>query len=166
MKILAALFLLHTAAWSQASLPIKQATAIELVEKLAPSEAQLKTRSIGKRNILVQPKSIDLMVQFDLDSAKLKESNRPLLDSLAEAMKNERLSDLNFKLEGHTDAQGSEAYNLQLSQNRAESVLIYLTSKGIEKVKLSTEGKGFKELLLPEKPFAAENRRVRITTQP
>jgi outer membrane protein OmpA-like peptidoglycan-associated protein len=55
---------------------------------------------------------------------------------------------------------------LQLSQNRAESVLIYLTSKGIEKVKLSTEGKGFKELLLPEKPFAAENRRVRITTQP
>lgn len=166
MRIWIAIILLHSAAWGQVPQPIKQATATELIEKLAPSEAQGNTRSIGQRNIVVQPKSVDLVVQFDLDSAKLKESNRPLLDSLVEAMKNERLIHLKFKLEGHTDAQGSEAYNLQLSQSRAESVLAYLSAKGVERSKLSREGKGFSELLFPDKPYAAENRRVRITTQP
>ncbi len=166
MKIWMVLLLFHSAAWSQAPQPIKQATATELVERLAPAALNGNTRSIGQRNIVVQPKSVDLVVQFDLDSAKLKESNRPLLDSLVEAMKNERLVHVRFKLEGHTDAQGSEAYNLQLSQSRAESVLAYLSAKGVDQLKLSTEGKGFSDLLFPDKPFAAENRRVRITALP
>jgi outer membrane protein OmpA-like peptidoglycan-associated protein len=166
MRIWIAILLFHSVAWGQATQPIKQATAAELVERLAPPTSNGNTRSIGQRNIVVQPKSVDLVVQFDLDSAKLKESNRPLLDSLVEAMKNERLVHVKFKLEGHTDAQGSEAYNLQLSQSRAESVLAYLSAKGVDQLKLSTEGKGFSELLFPDKPFAAENRRVRITTIP
>ena len=166
MRIWIAILLFHSVAWGQAPQPIKQATAAELVERLAPSASNGNTRSIGQRNIVVQPKSVDLVVQFDLDSAKLKESNRPLLDSLVEAMKNERLMHVKFKLEGHTDAQGSEAYNLQLSQSRAESVLAYLSAKGVDQLKLSTEGKGFSDLLFPDKPFAAENRRVRITTLP
>lgn len=87
MRIWIAILLFHSAAWGQATQPIKQATAAELVERLAPSAANGNTRSIGQRNIVVQPKSVDLVVQFDLDSAKLKESNRPLLDSLVQAMK-------------------------------------------------------------------------------
>ena len=166
MRIWIAILLFHSAAWAQAPQPIKQATATELVERLAPAASNGNTRSIGQRNIVVQPKSVDLVVQFDLDSAKLKESNRPLLDSLVEAMKNERLVHVKFKLEGHTDAQGSEAYNLQLSQSRAESVLAYLSAKGVDQLKLSTEGKGFSDLLFPDKTFAAENRRVRITALP
>lgn len=166
MRIWIVILCLHSAAWAQAPQPIKQATAAELVEKLAPAAAQGNTRSVGQRNIVVQPKSVDLVVQFDLDSSKLKDNNRPLLDSLVEAMKNERLMHVKFKLEGHTDAQGSEAYNLQLSQSRADAVLAYLSAKGVDQLKLSTEGKGFSDLLFPDKPFAAENRRVRITAQP
>jgi hypothetical protein len=81
-------------------------------------------------------------------------------------MKNERLANVKFKVEGHTDAQGSVQHNLKLSQGRADSVIVYLTSKGVETDRLTGEGKGFSELLVPEKPKAAENRRVRITTQP
>jgi flagellar motor protein MotB len=44
--------------------------------------------------------------------------------------------------------------------------LAYLSAKGVDQLKLSTEGKGFSDLLFPDKPFAAENRRVRITTLP
>jgi outer membrane protein OmpA-like peptidoglycan-associated protein len=55
---------------------------------------------------------------------------------------------------------------MKLSQNRADSVISYLTSNGVESDRLTGEGKGFSELLLPEKPKASENRRVRITTQP
>ena len=164
MKLFLALMLVSTAAISQT--PIKSSSAKELVEKLAPAEDQPKTRSIGNRNIVVKPKSVDLVVQFDLDSAVLKSESRPLLDDLVSAMKNERLANVKFKVEGHTDAQGSEQHNLKLSQGRADSVIVYLTSKGVEIDRLTGEGKGFSELLMPEKPKAAENRRVRITTQP
>jgi outer membrane protein OmpA-like peptidoglycan-associated protein len=166
MKTLIALLLISTAAYSQVPAPIKKATANDLVEKLAPTEDQTKTRSLGNRNIVPKPKSIDLVIQFDLDSAKLKPDSMPLLSSLVEAMKNDRLAAIKFKVEGHTDAQGSEQHNLKLSQSRADSVMAYLTSQGVDKERLTGEGKGFSELLLPEKPKAAENRRVRITTQP
>jgi outer membrane protein OmpA-like peptidoglycan-associated protein len=167
MKTLLALLLITTNAFSQIVAPIKKATANDLVEKLAPAiDDQPKSRSLGSRNIIPQPKSIDLVIQFDLDSAKLKEPSKPLLDSLVEAMKNERLASIKFKIEGHTDAQGSEQHNLKLSQSRADSVMAYLTSQGVDKERLAGEGKGFSELLLPEKPKAAENRRVKITTQP
>ena len=166
MKTLLALLLVSTVAFSQAPAPIKKATANDLVEKLAPAEDQPKTRSMGNRNIIPQPKSVDLIIQFDLDSAKLKSDSLPLLSSLVEAMKNDRLAAIKFKVEGHTDAQGSEQHNLKLSQNRADSVMAYLTSQGVDKDRLIGEGKGFSDLLLPEKPKAAENRRVRITTQP
>ena len=166
MKTLIALLLLSTSAFSQVQAPIKNATASDLVEKLAPAENQPKTRSMGNRNIIPQPKSIDLVIQFDLDSSKLKSDSKPLLSSLVEALKNDRLAAIKFKIEGHTDAQGSEQYNLKLSQSRAESVMAYLTSQGVDKERLTGEGKGFSDLLLPEKPKAAENRRVRITTQP
>ena len=164
MKLLLTLLLVSTTAFSQT--PIKTTTASDLVEKLAPAEDQPKTRGIGNRNLVVKPKSVDLVIQFDLDSAKLKNESRPLLDELVEAMKNERLLTIKFKVEGHTDEQGSEQHNMKLSQNRADSVISYLTSKGVESGRLTGEGKGFSELLLPEKPKAAENRRVRITTQP
>ena len=106
MKTLLALLLISTSAYSQVEAPIKSATAIDLVEKLAPAEDQPKTRSMGNRNIIPQPKSIDLVIQFDLDSSMLKADSKPLLNSLVEAMKNDRLAAIKFKVEGHTDAQG------------------------------------------------------------
>ena len=166
MKTLLALLLISTSAYSQVQAPIKSATAIDLVEILAPAEDQPTTRSMGNRNIIPQPKSIDLVIQFDLDSAKLKPDSKPLLSSLVEAMKNDRLAAIKFKIEGHTDAQGTEQHNLKLSQSRAESVSRYLVSQGVDQYRLQSEGKGFSELIFPDKPEAAENRRVRISTQP
>ena len=166
MKLLLALLWLSTSAHSQVPAPIKSATPNELVKLFISADDQPITRSLNGRNLRVEPKSADLIIQFDLDSAKLKEPSKPLLDSLVEAMKNDRLITTRFKVEGHTDAQGSEQHNIKLSQSRAETVVAYLTSKGIDKARLTGEGKGFTELLVPEKPNAAENRRVRITTQP
>ena len=161
MKRLLTLLMISSAL---AQAPIQNATVNDLVEKLAPAEEQSKTRSL--RNLQPKPKSIDLVIQFDLDSAKLKEPSKPLLDNLAAAMKSDRLMSIKFKVEGHTDAQGSQDHNLKLSQSRAESVIAYMSNQGIDKERLVGEGKGFSELLLPDKPKAAENRRVRITTQP
>ena len=166
MKLLLALLWISTAAHSQVAAPIKSATPNELVELFISAEDQPITRSFDGRNLRVERKSADLIIQFDLDSAKLKEPSKPLLDNLAEAMKNDRLAAVKFKVEGHTDALGTEQYNLKLSQSRAESVLAYLTAKGVDKDRLTGEGKGFSELLTPDNPKASENRRVRIIAQP
>ena len=152
---------LALAAWSaMAQQPIQSATADQLVDKLAPPKAL--TRSL--RNLAPEPRKIDLMIQFDFNSARLQETSRPLLTSLAEAMGSERIKALHFKVEGHTDAVGKASYNQQLSEKRAQSVLEFLSGKGVEKDRLLAEGKGSSELLLPDKPDAMENRRVRITT--
>ena len=140
--------------------PIQSATADELVDKLAPPKAL--TRSL--RNLAPEPRKIDLMIQFDFNSARLQETSKPLLTSLADAMGSERIKTLRFKVEGHTDAVGKASYNQQLSEKRAQSVLEFLSNKGVEKDRLTAEGKGASELLLPDKPDAMANRRVRITT--
>ncbi len=135
--------------------PMKNASVDQIVERLTAPVT---------RTLRIEPRSIDLVIQFDFDSANLQESSKPLLDNLVSAMKTDRLMSLRFKVEGHTDAKGSEAYNQNLSMRRAESVVSYMTDNGIDKRRLEGIGKGFSELLYPDKPQAMENRRVRITT--
>ena len=65
---------------------------------------------------------------------------------------------------GHTDSVGSDAYNQKLSVKRAESVKAYLVTKGIEKNRVYTEGKGEKQPVADNKTpeGRAKNRRVEI----
>lgn len=139
--------------------PLESATVDELVDKLTP---QPMTRSL--RNLRPEPRSIDLVINFEFDSAKLKEDSKAMLDNLAQAMNNPRLQDKRFRVEGHTDAKGTAQYNQQLSERRAIAVADYMLAAGVDKSRLSPIGKGHSELLLPDKPMGMENRRVRITT--
>ena len=65
---------------------------------------------------------------------------------------------------GHTDSVGSDAYNQKLSVRRAEAVKEYLVSKGLEKNRVYTEGKGEKQPVADNKTKEgrAKNRRVEI----
>ena len=65
---------------------------------------------------------------------------------------------------GHTDNVGSDVYNQKLSVKRAESVKAYLVSKGIEKNRIYTEGKGEKQPVADNKTNEGrgKNRRVEI----
>ena len=140
--------------------PRADASVEEIVQALTP---QPKTRSLG-RNMKVEPAKIDLTINFDFDSAKLKEESKPQLERLAQALKTERLLNLRFQIEGHTDAQGTAAYNDALSSRRAATVVGFLTQSGVETERLQSVGKGFRDLLEPEDPKSAKNRRVRILT--
>jgi outer membrane protein OmpA-like peptidoglycan-associated protein len=157
-----ALLLISALSFVVQAQPVKSATSEELIEKLAVPFAN--TRSLTARNLEPQPRSLDLVIQFEFDSAKLKSESKPLLDNLSTALKSDRLKSIQFKVEGHTDAKGTEAYNQALSLKRANAVVDYMTQQGIEADRLKAEGKGFAELLVPEKPLAMENRRVRIST--
>ena len=147
--------------------PIQSATPDELIEKLNPNSATNATplRTRGFRNLTPEVRekpNVDLVIQFEFNSALLLPDSRPLLDNLAQAINSDQLRGLAFLVEGHTDGVGKPAYNLKLSDQRASSVLRYLSSKGVSKERLKAIGKGSNELLLPEKPDAAENRRVKI----
>jgi outer membrane protein OmpA-like peptidoglycan-associated protein len=85
-----------------------------------------------------------------------------LLEKLSQALASERLSASRFRVEGHTDAKGTAAYNRALSHRRAQAVVAYLADRGVASARLSSVGMGFDELLLKDQPFAADNRRVRI----
>ena len=65
---------------------------------------------------------------------------------------------------GHTDSIGSDAYNQRLSVRRAEAVKAFLVSKGIERNRVYTEGKGEKQPVADNrtKEGRAKNRRVEI----
>jgi OOP family OmpA-OmpF porin len=99
---------------------------------------------------------------FDFDKAVLKPEGKAKLDDLVGKVK-----DINLEViiaVGHTDSVGSDAYNQKLSVKRAESVKAYLVSKGIEKNRVYTEGKGKKQPVADNKTAEgrAKNRRVEI----
>jgi OmpA-OmpF porin, OOP family len=99
---------------------------------------------------------------FDFDKAVLKPEGRAKLDDLVEKIKGINLEVIIAV--GHTDSIGSDAYNQKLSVRRSEAVKAYLVTKGIEKNRVYTEGKGEKQPVADNKTSEgrAKNRRVEI----
>jgi OOP family OmpA-OmpF porin len=99
---------------------------------------------------------------FDFDKAVLKPAGKAKLDDLIGKVKGINLEVIIAV--GHTDSTGSNAYNQKLSVKRAESVKAYLVSKGIEKSRVYTEGKGEAQPVADNKTRdgRAKNRRVEI----
>ncbi len=99
---------------------------------------------------------------FDHDKAVLKPEGKAKLDDLVSKIKGINLEVIIGV--GHTDSVGSDAYNQGLSVRRSEAVKAYLVSKGIEKNRVYTEGKGEKQPVADNKTTEgrAKNRRVEI----
>ncbi len=101
----------------------------------------------------------DLVVNFDFNSDVLTPAARQNLDEFAKALRDERLAARSFVVEGHTDAKGSEAYNTDLSQRRANAVLRYLRDNGVDTSRLVAKGYGESKPRARD-PFDPVNRRV------
>jgi OOP family OmpA-OmpF porin len=99
---------------------------------------------------------------FDFDKAVLKPEGKAKLDDLVGKVKGINLEVIIAV--GHTDSVGNDPYNQKLSVRRAEAVKSYLVSKGIEKNRVYTEGKGEKQPVADNKTAEgrAKNRRVEI----
>ncbi len=99
---------------------------------------------------------------FDFDKSVLKAEGKAKLDDLVSKVKGINLEVIIAV--GHTDSVGSDAYNQKLSVRRSEAVKAYLVSKGIEKNRVYTEGKGEKQPVADNKTAEgrAKNRRVEI----
>jgi OOP family OmpA-OmpF porin len=99
---------------------------------------------------------------FDFDKAVLKPEAKAKLDDLVAKTKGINLEVIIAV--GHTDNIGSAAYNQALSERRANAVKDYLVSKGIEKNRVYTEGKGMKNPIASNSTAEgrAKNRRTEI----
>ena len=99
---------------------------------------------------------------FDFDKSVLKAEGKAKLDDLVGKVKGINLEVIIAV--GHTDSKGTDAYNQKLSVARSEAVKAYLVSKGIEKNRVYTEGKGEKQPVADNKTKEgqAKNRRVEI----
>lgn len=114
-----------------------------------------------RKKILEQKKWVTHGILFDVNSATIKPESYGTLKEMADVMKEN--PDLKVKIVGHTDADGSDAANLELSKNRAASVKSSLAKEfGIDESRMETDGKGESEPIdKNDTPVGkANNRRV------
>ena len=113
--------------------------------------------------------SINLKIEFDVNSYRIRRDSIKLLDELGKALTSDRLRQKTFLIKGHTDSDGSDAYNLTLSMNRAQAVKEYLTGNfRIQAERLKAVGYGEGMPLVPNTSAETKqlNRRVEVETAP
>lgn len=106
---------------------------------------------------------LNLRVAFDVDSASVRPGSYGLLREVGTALQSEQLRDKPILINGHTDADGTEPYNLKLSYLRAAAVKSFLVSAlGVEGDRLTIRGFGESFPLVPNTSPANKqiNRRV------
>jgi len=133
----------------------------------AVHQSQTRPLSPAQRDqvaaITKEKPKIDLEIYFDYKSAAISARAVPDLAALGKALKNPDLAGSVFMIAGHTDAKGSEQYNLSLSERRADAVKRYLIEKfGLAADALMSVGYGKEQLKDRANPYAAENRRVQV----
>ena len=99
---------------------------------------------------------------FDFDSDVIKPTAAANLQELARSLN--KFGNSNILIVGHTDSQGDDAYNMALSQRRANSASAYLQSQGVPSTRVSTSGRGESEPVASNDTEAgrSQNRRVEI----
>jgi len=113
-------------------------------------------------------------VLFAFDSAELSARARQEIERMAYVLNHPQAATRRVALEGHADAIGTDAYNLDLSRRRAESVAVELVARGVRRDRLTVEGFGKRRPIAPnttpdghDNPAGrALNRRVEAVVQP
>ena len=103
----------------------------------------------GPARVVLTDSNIAIMdkVQFETGKAALLPASNALLDEVAKMLKDNPQVE-QISVEGHTDSTGSPDFNRKLSQQRAESVAKYLSSKGVKAARMEPKGFG------PDRPVA------------
>jgi OOP family OmpA-OmpF porin len=104
-----------------------------------------------------------LQLEFAFDSAELSAADKVKIDAIIPVLKNPKVAFITGEVDGYSDSTGEEAYNVELSKRRAESVANYVKSRGVELGdRFTTKGYGeaYPVASNDTKEGRAQNRRV------
>lgn len=124
-----------------------------------PAPASAKAPSDAPSGRTARGGVVGFRINFAFNSNAIPAAYAVFIDRVGELMREE--PQLKLRIEGHTDAVGSDRYNLALSQRRAIAVARYLVGQHIEPERLSPVGKGKAEPLTSN-PYDSRNRRVQF----
>jgi len=164
-----------------------QTTEQGIIKSLTAENPKIKTRSLGEtktraikivgreNNQIIQQEitvsddaptqSVNLKIEFDVNSYNIRPDSYDLLDKLGKALTSDKLKEQAILVKGHTDSDGNDDYNLNLSLNRAQAVKSYLVGRfSIPESRLKIYGYGKAMPLVPDNNPANKqlNRRVEI----
>lgn len=140
----------------------KEATFLNTVRNRSTRSLSMGEREQIAELASAKPK-IDLEIQFDYNSAEISRTSVPSVQALGKALSDPSLKGSTFVVAGHTDAIGSDGYNQDLSERRAESIKRYLVQNyGLNGGDLVTVGYGKTKLKDAANPTAPVNRRVQV----
>ncbi len=133
----------------------------ELEEATAGTDTEVIRE--GDNLYLQMPGSV---AEFDVDSSAIRPQFRATLDEIAQTLRS--YPETYVDIYGHTDSDGSDAYNLGLSERRADSVASYLASRGVNRARIETAGFGESQPIASNATAAGkqQNRRVEIRIVP
>jgi len=128
---------------------------------------QTRSLSLGEREQIAELASskpkIDLEIQFDYNSAQISKASMPQVQALGKALSDASLKGSTFVVAGHTDAVGSDPFNQDLSERRADTIKRYLVEKyGLTGSDLVTVGYGKTKLKDTANGADPINRRVQV----
>jgi len=110
---------------------------------------------------------VGLPIKFAYNSAEVMEESKPFLNEIGKMLALPEYSGEKLIIEGHTDAAGSESYNKQLSEKRAQAVKDYLKEQfNVPANRLLVTGVGESQALPNSSPYSALNRRVQFRKAP
>jgi len=145
--------------------PAAAAAEGQLIQSLRnrPTRSLSATEREEIATIVKDKPKIDLEINFDYNSANISNRSLPSVQALGRALSNPELKGSTFVVAGHTDAVGSDSYNQDLSERRADSIKRYLVDKfAIAGSDLVTVGYGKTNLKDPANPLSEVNRRVQV----
>ncbi|REE00530.1 OmpA family protein [Marinoscillum furvescens] len=100
-------------------------------------------------------------IYYDLDKANIRPDAAVVLDSLVTIMQDN--PDIFIELGSHTDARADDAYNMELSQRRAQSAVQYIIQHGIDPERIVAKGYGETQLIVPNATTEEQHQRNRRT---
>lgn len=114
-----------------------------------------------------QDSAVGLPIKFGYNSAEILEESKSFLNEIGKMLSMPDFASEKLVIEGHTDASGSDKYNMYLSERRAESVKVFLKNNfNIASNRLFVTGMGESQPLSGVAPNAAVNRRVQFRKAP
>lgn len=152
LSLFTAKHLFHGGSW-----PDGQPAVFQVIVEETDLETDLINVESVMQDINSKGKAAIYGIQFDVDSAEIKEESEPTINKIAELLKEN--PDLNLNVVGHTDSTGNLDYNIDLSERRAESLVeVLVNDHNIDQNRLNSFGVG---PLAPKATNETENGRAK-----